>query len=80
MSKLTVRTIFNGAMNAKYEVSIPLNKKETEELKSALEVVRKYEKQALDATKVSRKTEAVVIDYLVKSNSVLISVEAGGFG
>lgn len=77
----TVRKIFNGPVNREQEVTIDISKEDADELRNALRVVQRYEKQVLKAAKVSKKeSDWTMISYAVKNNKVIVIVQDGACG
>lgn len=77
----TVKKIFNGPINGEREVIIELTKEQSGELKQALAVVQRYEKQALKVAKVSKKeADWVMVDYSVKTDKVIVNIQDGACG
>ena len=85
MSKPEVKQVYNGAVSAKWEVSIPFaSEGEANKLRAALAVVQKYQEQAAKATKVrvgdNGNCDWAMYGFAVKNDKVLVEVKAGACG
>lgn len=77
----TVKKIFSGPVSGELEVTIGITKEQADELKQALAVVQRYEKQALKAAKVSKKeSDWVMLSYAVKNDKVIVNIQDGACG
>ena len=78
---ITVKKIYNGPVNGEWEVTIDLTKEQSEELRKALAVVQRYEKQALKSAEVSKKdADWTMFSYAVKNNKVVVNIQDGACG
>jgi len=77
----TVKKIYNGPVSGELEVTIDITKDQADELRKALAVVQRYEKEALKTAKVSKKnSDWVMVSYAVKNNKVVVNIQDGACG
>ena len=74
-----IKTIIDTAVRAKREVTLPIDKKQAEELKNALSIVEKYKKEAFKFVDVV-DSDWVMINYKVSNDKVIVTVEDGACG
>lgn len=82
---MNVTTLYDGAVAAAYNVTIPLSEEDADALRAALSVVQKYQQKAAQATKVKtsgkrKNCDWAMYGYAVKNDKVIITVECGACG
>lgn len=78
MNLKSFKTIFSGPVNGRTEVIFEATKAETDELRAALAVVDKWKKQALKVA--PKDSDWTMVDYAVKTDTVIVGVENGACG
>lgn len=74
-------TVFNGPVNGEYQVVFSATKDETDELRKALAIVHKWEKEASLAVKQNPKADDFTMyGFAVKTDKVIVTIEAGACG
>ncbi len=79
MKTLKVESTYNSAVRSITNVVIEMTEKETDELKSALEVIARYEKAALEALERDPidYSDWQEVSYTIKANKVIVSITEG---
>jgi len=81
------KTLYQGAVSHKMEVTLvpdadpgKRGKESTDELRAALAVVDRYRKVAFAALKVGAEADWTMVDYVVKDDCVIVTIEQGACG
>ncbi len=82
---MNVTKLYDGAVAAAYNVTIPLSEEDAAALRAALAVVQTYQRKAAQATNVKTDTKGKNCDwamfgYAVKNDKVIITVDCGACG
>ncbi len=73
------KTLYQGAVSYKMEVTL-VPDDGTDELRAALAVVDRYRKVAFAALKVGAEADWTMVDYVVKDDCVIVTIEQGACG
>lgn len=81
----TTRLVQSSAVRDRVDVTFSVIKDEANELRKALSIVQKYEKEAIDAIREDKKgnprlSDWAQVSYCVKNDQVIVSVEHGMAG
>jgi hypothetical protein len=86
MNVKNIECVFDGIVSRETKVSIEIDKTESEKLRSALELIQKYEKTAIEAFKNKQKYNPVKqsdwceISYSVKNDKLIVNIKDGMAG
>jgi hypothetical protein len=75
-----VKQCWNGAVNGRDEVTFTATKAETDELRNALAIVDKWQKQALKQVPSAKGADWTMVTYAVKTDKVIVGIETGACG
>jgi hypothetical protein len=75
-----VKQCWNGAISGRDEVTFTATKAETDELRSALAIVDKWQKQALKKVPLVEGSDWTMVTYAVKTDKVIVGIESGACG
>jgi hypothetical protein len=76
----SVKQCWSGAVNGRDEVTFTATKAETDELRSALAIVDKWQKQALKKVPSAKGADWTMVTYSVKTDKVIVGIESGACG
>jgi hypothetical protein len=75
-----VKNVWDGAVNGLDEITFTATKEETDELRNALAIVNKWQKQALKEVPGAKGADWTMVKYAVKTDRVIVGVESGACG
>lgn len=75
-----VKQCWSGAVSGRDEVTFTATKAETDELRNALAIVDKWQKQALKKVPSVKGADWTMVTYAVKTDKVIVGIESGACG
>lgn len=86
MNIKSIDRVFDGVVSAETAISIEINKQASDELRSALAIIQKYQKAAIKAFQnkqkydPTKKSDWCQISYSVKNDKVIVNIKDGMAG